>query len=169
MSDKKEKSFILFFNKYGDKLIFFYAVGNISENDFAEMCGISIERSYEMTRKIHRKESTTEMSLELTEEELRCLTIYFGRNPTALTPLSDFHNQFLLVARKAGFEVEKPIWEKPKNAVKFTDDELESLFKLLGSISAEEANAYCGIKLVGRLSSIYTKLVRVKEGGGKNE
>ncbi|MBU4536736.1 hypothetical protein KJ603_01700 [Patescibacteria group bacterium] len=128
-----KKTFTLVFVYEFQKDQFEIAVGDINEQDFASMCKISIEESYRMTAEIHKKFYKDGFSVEFTIEELRCLTIYFGRNPTGLSPLSPIHRNFLKLAQDAGFEVEKPVWEKPKNALKFTDEELKALKKLFNN------------------------------------
>ena len=123
--------FILNFETNKEKLRFITVVGNIPEKSLVEICGISIEKSHNLLGILWIKVNAAKrMFVELTKEELRCLTLYFGRNPTELTPLSPVHRNFLLLARKAGFEVEKPIWEKPKNTITFSNAELKIIKKL---------------------------------------
>ncbi len=74
-------------------------------------------------------------SVKLTGEELRCLTVYISRNPTELTPLSGLHNRFLLVAHRAGFEIEKPVWV---NSSCVSMEELSKKFKKLTSFFDEK-------------------------------
>jgi len=127
---KKKNRYIFKFENKFQKSQFLKAIGDINEQDLSKMCGIHIYKSSLLTGKLYSKIREGKLSLELNKEELRCLAIYFGRNSNELSPLSPVHRNFLLLARNAGFEVQKPIWEKPKNAVKFTDEELLVLKKL---------------------------------------
>ncbi|MBU1046534.1 hypothetical protein KKH36_02020 [Patescibacteria group bacterium] len=125
-----KKTFTLVFENQSQKEQFKRAVENIPEKKFAEICGIRIVKGYEIIAKIYRKIFNREMLIELIDEELRCLTIYFGRNPSELTPFSPIHRNFLKLAQDAEFDVEKLISSKPKNAVKFTVEELKAFKKL---------------------------------------
>ena len=164
-----KKTFTLVFKNESQKARFQKALGEIPELDLAKMCGTHIYRISILTASLYVKIKEEKLSLELTKEELRCLTIYFGRNPTELTSLSPVHRNFLLVARNAGFEVEKPVWEKPKNAVKFTDQEIQICEKVLDDENLSDflllSNNYSKeeFKTILSIESKFLKLIEKKK------